>query len=149
MKRDFCDWTNGAMRNVDLKARGICLYGEPICRVFPDVAVEDYLDSIARDADWSYANILRGPDSGECSVPPYAVLNFCRVLAFIAHGQITSKAEGGQWGIEHLPQGYTPVIREALKEYTSSGTAGPVDAKLLKQFAIYARVAIQHKRGEN
>ena len=125
------------------KARGLCLVGEPIETVFPDVPAPDYLDSIAQDADWSYGNIMRGADLGTCAVPVYAVLNFCRVLAFIEQGLITSKREGGQWGLQALPPDYQSVIREALKEYAVSGTARPVDCQRLKAFAHYANNIIQ------
>jgi hypothetical protein len=127
------------------RARGICLYGEPINTVFPLVPDEYYMDSIVKDSDWSYANIMRGPDSGEGRVPAYGVLNFCRVLAFVEQGLITSKLEGGQWGIEQLPGEYKPIIQEALTEYKTSGSAKNVDLILLKQFAHYAKTIINYK----
>jgi hypothetical protein len=120
------------------RARGVCLYGAPVETVFPPIPVPAYLDSIAGDADWSYTNILRGPDEGTCRVPVYGVLNFCRVLAYVEVGVITSKAEGGQWGLEHTPLEYHPVIAEALNEYLQSGSGRAVDARRLKAFAGYA-----------
>jgi len=131
------------------KARGICLYGEAISAIFPDVPAKDYLDSIAQDSEWSYGNIMQGADEGKCAVPVYAVLNFCRVLTFIDQGLITSKTEGGRWASDNLPPEYKPVIREALKEYAVSGTSRPVDCQLLKQFAYYANGLIQQaNRGD-
>ena len=73
---------------VIIKNRGICLYGEPVTKVFPDVADEYYLKSIAQDFDWSYNNVINGQEDGTCSVPTYAVLNTCRVLAFIKYGLV-------------------------------------------------------------
>ncbi len=125
------------------QARGLCLYGEPIETLFPDVPAACYLDSLAQDAEWSCQNILRSADSGTCAVPVYAVLNFCRVLAFIDQGLITSKREGGQWALHALPSDYQPLIREALREYAISGTARPVDCQRLKAFAAYANALIQ------
>jgi streptomycin 3"-adenylyltransferase len=125
------------------KTRGVCLYGAPIAAVFPDVPPAYYLDSLAQDAEWSYQNIQRGADPGACAVPVYAVLNFCRVLAFIDAGMIASKREGGQWGMQQLPPEYRPLIREALREYATSGTSHPVDCALLKHFAHYANSIIQ------
>ncbi len=78
------------------KKQGIALVGKPASEVFPDVPKNDYLDSISKDSDWSYQNIMKGEGSGECSVPKYAVLNFCRVLAFIKGGLITSKKTGAE-----------------------------------------------------
>src|SRR3989338_392224 len=120
------------------KKRGICLYGEPIQSVFPDVQNKYYLKSIAQDFDWSYNNVVKGQENGTCRVPIYAVLNSCRVLGFINDGLITSKSEGGRWAIEHLPKEYTPVILEALNEYAEKSSSKEVDAKLLKQFMQYA-----------
>ncbi|MEO8392287.1 MAG: aminoglycoside adenylyltransferase domain-containing protein [Chloroflexota bacterium] len=128
------------------KARGLCLYGAPIDSIFPDVPAPYYLDSLAQDAEWSTQNIQRGADYGECPVPVYAVLNFCRVLAYIEQGVITSKREGGQWGLKNLAPEYKPVIQEALREYATSGTARPVDCHVLKEFAYYANAIIQQAR---
>jgi predicted nucleotidyltransferase len=131
-----------AAHMVITRARGICLYGKRIDRLFPAIPAEYYLDSIISDTNWSYANIMRGPESGEGWVPAYGVLNFCRVLAFTEQGLITSKLEGGRWAVDHLPQVYAPVIQAALQEYTTSGQKYDVDFKLLKQFASYAKWSI-------
>ena len=128
------------------QARGLCLFGAAIDAIFPDVPSQTYLASIAQDADWSYDNVMRGADAGICPVPVYAVLNFCRVLAFIEQGLITSKREGGRWALEALPSDYHPVIREALKEYAVSGTARSVDCQQLKAFAHYAHNIIEQSR---
>lgn len=116
----------------------IALHGISAQNTFPDVPPENYLDSIVKDAEWSYNNIMAGGDDGECRVPMYGVLNFCRVLAFIDDQQITSKRSGGEWALAHLPDAYKPVIQEALNEYTPTGSSKPVDCRLLKRFAAYA-----------
>jgi streptomycin 3"-adenylyltransferase len=120
------------------KARGVTLYGEPIDETFPEVPPQYYLDSIAKDSEWSFGCVDKGPDSGTCRVPPYAVLNFCRVLAFIQEGLITSKSEGALWGLRTLPQEYRPLIEEALQEYRVADSSKEVDAALLKRFAKFA-----------
>lgn len=125
-----------------IKNRGICLYGEPISSIFPDITDEDYLKSIAQDFDWSYNNIMRGQEDGTCRVPVYAVLNACRMLAFIKDSLIASKTEGGQWAIEYLPKEYTSVIHEACSEYAKKSSSKEIDAKLLKQFIQYAKKEI-------
>lgn len=128
-----------------IRHRGICLYGASRKEVFSEVPTSDYLDSIAEDARLSYQNIMGGPDEGQCLVPPYAVLNFCRVLAFIEQGLITSKREGGQWGIEHLSEAYRPIIQAASDKYTAADTADTValvDCAALKAFARYAMAII-------
>jgi predicted nucleotidyltransferase len=130
------------------RARGVCLLGEPIDAVFPAIHANAYLDSIVRDAEWSYENMRKGPDEGECAVPVYAVLNFCRVLAYVEQRLVTSKREGGQWGMEHLSATYRPVIQEALNEYAASGAAPPVDCALLKDFADAALAMIRRARAD-
>lgn len=136
--------TDLAAHFVIIKNRGICLYGEPVSSIFPDITDEDYLKSIAQDFDWSYNNVMRGQENGTCRVPTYAVLNACRVLAFIKNGLIASKTEGGQWAIEYLPKEYTSVIREAFNEYTKKSSSKEVDAKLLKQFIQYVKKEVSH-----
>jgi Aminoglycoside adenylyltransferase, C-terminal domain/Nucleotidyltransferase domain len=131
------------------RARGVCLYGEPIAVVFPEVPREAYLNSITVDSEDSYYQISRGVDAGECAVPVYGVLNFCRVLAFVEDGAITSKLEGGQWGLDHLPPEYRPIIKAALLAYTGADDSGAVDAKLLKQFARFAQARIDQATGRH
>lgn len=125
---------------VIIRKRGICLSGEPIAKIFPDVPKKFYLSSIIYDIEWSLNNIIaKGPDNGECAVPVYAVLNFCRVLAFIDQELVTSKLEAGQWGLKYLPKEYHFVIQEALNEYVESGTGKSVNASALKKFGDYVR----------
>ncbi len=120
------------------KQYGIALHGEAAENAFPDVPSENYLDSIAKDAEWSYNNIMAGGDEGVCRVPMYGVLNFCRVLAFIDDRQITSKRSGGKWALAHLPDEYKTVIQEALNQYNRTHSSKPINCRLLKRFATYA-----------
>jgi predicted nucleotidyltransferase len=125
-----------------IKRRGLCIFGKSIERVFADVPGEYYLASIALDSEESFANIQQKTGSGMCSVPMYAVLNFCRVLAFIDHGHITSKIEGAEWALYNLPDRYYPVIIAALEGYRSNDSPSSVDSRLLKDFASYANARI-------
>ncbi|MCK5583428.1 MAG: DUF4111 domain-containing protein [Elusimicrobiales bacterium] len=120
------------------KCRGLCVYGKSIDEVFAQVPKKYYLDSIALDSKDSFKNIQdkTGPD--KCIVPLYAVLNFCRVLAFIKEDLIASKNEGGAWGLENLPDIYHPIISAALLEYQKINSSEKVDPKLLKDFASFA-----------
>lgn len=120
------------------KKHGIVLLGKPIKDLFLDIPDKDYLDSIARDSKWSYNNIKDGPDRGKCGVPSYAVLNFCRVLAFTRARLVLSKINGAEWAIENLPSKYHPIIKEALNEYSKNGSSKKVNCRLLKQFAEYS-----------
>lgn len=125
------------------KERGICLYGEPITRIFPGVPREHFLDSLLRDAEWSYARIMQSSDD-EISLPTYGVLNFCRVLALIKVGLITSKLEGGTWALKNLPKEYGPLIEECMKEKAQSGSGKGFKASLAKKFARYAMTTIKN-----
>lgn len=120
------------------KARGVCLYGEPIANLFPDIPKEYYLKSITQDAEWSFGNLSQGPNEGTGRIPPYAVLNYCRVLAFIDEGLITSKREGGEWGLKNLSIQYHPLIQAALQEYAQTDSSEAIDLKLLKEFNVFA-----------
>jgi hypothetical protein len=48
---------------------------------------------------------------------------------------VFSKAEGGEWGLAHLPTGHHPVIRLALDNYASSTAEAPFDPAALAAFA--------------
>ncbi len=121
-----------------VKKRGLCVYGKSIEEVFIDIPREYYLDSIAKDSEESFQNIQSKTGNGECVVPNYAVLNFCRVLAFVQENLITSKVEGGEWALKNLPKKYCPIISAALQEYQNTGTSEKIDGQLLKDFAVYA-----------
>lgn len=145
--RDYCCGDDVdpdlAAHLVITKKRGICLLGKDIEDVFPEIPRKYYLQSIIQDSEWSFNNIARAPESGECDVPLYAVLNFCRVLAYIKDGLVASKREGGKWGIDSLPPEYGPLIEQALNRYESKVSAR-VQASLLREFAEYARSIYQN-----
>ena len=65
----------------------------------------------------------------------YLTLNLCRALAWRREGRILSKAEGGAWGLAHLPAGFHPLLRTALADYR--GETAAYDSAWLPQFARY------------
>ena len=117
---------------------GITLHGDDAQETFPHVPKKDYFDSIARDAKDNYDNVMTGADTGQCRVPKYAVLNFCRVLAYAQDEQITSKESGAQWALGNIPTEHHEVVQQALNEYQELGSSQPVDCAALKAFAEYA-----------
>ena len=121
------------------KVHGICLVGKPTQEVFFEIPKTYYLQSIIEDGIWCINNVLNGPDTGTCLVPTYAVLNFCRVIAYIHNKIITSKKSGGEWGMQNLPEVFHPVIQAALNEYTTQGEVEEVDTKILKNLALLAQ----------
>lgn len=105
---------------------GIALYGAPVADVFGPVPRAAYLDSILADVENAEADIL--------SDPIYYALNLCRVLAFARDGLCLSKADGGRWALERLPEEWHPLVSEALVCYASSQTMR-TSAETLVRFA--------------
>jgi predicted nucleotidyltransferase len=113
------------------RARGICLAGKPVAEVFPDVRRADYLDSIM--ADFEFARNLLADN------PIYAILNFCRIYAYLRDNIITSKDEAGVWALAHLPADYHPLIHAALDTYRNN-TPHTFNLAALTAFADYMEV---------
>ena len=105
---------------------GIALYGAPVADVFGPVPRAAYLDSILADVENAEADIL--------SDPIYYALNLCRVLAFARDSLCLSKADGGRWALERLPEEWHPLVYEALVCYASSPTMR-TSAETLVRFA--------------
>lgn len=100
-----------------MRQRGIVLWGDPIPTVFPDVPRADYLASIILDLRWAQQRL------GSASGLVYAVLNSCRVCAYLRNGRILSKDEGAVWALSRLPPEYAPLIRKALATYRGERVA--------------------------
>lgn len=112
-------WNDVRRRDPDLaahvttvRARGLCIFGQPIPECFPAVPAEDFVDAIAADLHWSQ-------DYLETNAT-YAILNACRILAFLDDGRVRSKDEGGVWGLTHLPTAHHPTIITALEDYRTN-----------------------------
>ncbi len=91
------------------KHRGICLYGKQIPEVFTDIPERYYIDSILSDIANSKEEITHNP--------VYYSLNLCRVLLYLKCHIISSKLEGGIWGIANLPQTYNQLLKTSVGEY--------------------------------
>jgi len=111
-----------------VRRRGRCLCGAPVGQVFGEIPAEDYFDSIRCDIAQAEEDIL--------SDPVYVVLNLCRVLAYKREKLILSKAEGGRWGMEKLPEGYRGLVGQALAGY-ENGTPVCPDERLAAEYAAY------------
>ena len=117
---------------VMVRRRGLRLYGRPIDEVFGEVAEADYWASIAGDARDILSRVAENP--------VYSILNLCRVLAFKRERLITSKAEGGIWGLNNLAPEYHPLIRQALHEYMATSPVNVAwNKERLDDFAGYVR----------
>jgi predicted nucleotidyltransferase len=122
-----------------IRARGLCLAGPPIERVFPPVPREQYVASIVND--------IQDAPEHVGGAPVYYVLNLCRVYAYLREGRICSKEEGGAWGARVLPDELRAVVRQALAAYRGTASEEPFDASLLDAFTGYLVQEIQTLRG--
>jgi len=118
------------------RTRGICLLGRNIQTAFPRVPSEDYLSSIESDMTWAIERI----DSD----PVYAVLNSCRVYAYVKDGIITSKEEGGIIGKEYLPKEFHPIIETAIDIYRGKKiSSNKINQNSVKELLEYIRTKIR------
>lgn len=133
--REYCTRMNGTDKDLAahftiIKKAGMTLWGDTIGTVFGDVPMADYLDSIQGDIEGAVEDILENP--------VYIILNLCRVQAFIRDGAVLSKAQGGRWGLDQLPEPYAPVIDAALQSYSSAEPfPSHVGTAQLQAFATY------------
>lgn len=108
--------------------RGECLYGASIKDIFADVPVQDYIDSIWNDIADAEEEITDNP--------MYLILNLARVLAYLKDGLVLSKKEGGEWGINHIPEMYHGLMQDAMREY-ADGVDITYEINLAKDYAGY------------
>jgi hypothetical protein len=130
-------WNAHVLKDPDLAAhititvhRGISLYGTPIAHVFPLVPRDDYLASILEDVKGALDDIMEDN-------PVYAILNTCRVYAFLHDGLICSKQEGGLWALAVVPKEIQPVIAMALEEYATAPQTTQFDSMVVAAFVSY------------
>lgn len=109
--------------------RGITLYGKPIREIFNPVDPTAYIKSILAD--------IEDADKGIVDQPIYYSLNLCRVLLYLREGVISSKKEGGEWGLITLPSRYHALIQQSLDHYSSLSDETGHDLNLLRDYAHY------------
>lgn len=97
------------------RAVGIALAGPAPQDLFAPVPEDDYLDSIWQDVENAAEDVIRDP--------VYILLNLCRVLAYAREGLVLSKAGGGEWGLQTLPEKDRPMLSRALECYRTGGKA--------------------------
>lgn len=113
---DYCRSMNGtdpdlAAHFTVIHAVGITLCGLPVQELFGKVPACDYLSSLRYDVE-NAAEEIR-------TFPVYIILNLCRIAAYVQEGAVLSKKQGGEWGREHLPEKFHPLISNALDAYTA------------------------------
>ncbi len=131
-------WGERTHRDPDLAAhvgmtanRGICLYGEPIPDVFPQVPAEHFIASIME--------VFDSEEQLMADDPVYFVLNACRAYAYLLEGHVYSKDEGGVWALRVLPEEHRELVTRALEIYRRGGRDVPLDRAALRPFAEYTQ----------
>lgn len=88
---------------------GVCVYGQPIKEVFPEVPEHDFWQSLSNDIDDYDFNAYNSK---------YFVSNILllgRILSYKIEKRILSKYDGGLWSIDHVPEQYRYIVENALK----------------------------------
>jgi streptomycin 3"-adenylyltransferase len=96
--------------------------------VFPPIPAADYRSSILSDFKWAGEHLDESP--------LYAVLNACRVLAYVKEGKICSKQQAGEWATQELPAERATIIRAALEAYSRNGRLPGVSREMLRAFIV-------------
>jgi len=124
---------NTIKRDYDLSAyitvihtRGVCLWGEAVDVVFPEVPLADYADSILSDVEWINERMFQ--------IPVYTILNLSRVYAFLKESLLLSKAEGAEWALIHLETKWHSLIEKALHSYHSESASPTFSDTDVKSF---------------
>jgi streptomycin 3"-adenylyltransferase len=109
--------------------RGICLYGRPIKEIFKPIPEKDYIDSLLYDVESISENINKDPI--------YGILNLCRVLYYLEERTVSSKEEGGVWGLKNLPEKFRGLIEKTLLSYRGALEDTDWDNEKLLEFVSY------------
>ena len=104
---------------------GIALCGPAARMVFAPVPREMVFASVWQDVASARESIH--------SDPVYTILNLCRTLAFARDGRMRSKAAGGAWGEENVPE-FATLIRAARRAY-EGGEPFAAESAALSAFA--------------
>lgn len=113
-----------------MHASGQVLCGPAINDVFAPVPAAIYWQGLLFD-------VVDAPTM-MCTQPMYTTLNLCRVLAYQREHLILSKADGGIWGLAHVPQQYRPLVKQALDDYQDQ----PGSRYLMTQTQPFAQWAL-------
>jgi streptomycin 3"-adenylyltransferase len=117
--------------------RGICLYGKPIKEIFKPIEDKYFLKSILNDVETAIEDIK--------IKPIYTILNLCRVLYYLKEGVISSKREGGEWGIKTLDNKYTEIVSICTEKYLNNTKRLNIDNDILREFVHYMRTEISNQ----
>ncbi|WP_236013414.1 aminoglycoside adenylyltransferase domain-containing protein [Paenibacillus glycanilyticus] len=115
--------------------RGRTLWGVPIPELFKPVESIHYIQSILGDISEASKGII--------DLPVYYSLNLCRVLLYLREGEVSSKQEGGEWGLRVLPSKHHAILRACLDDYMGQGNLSERDERPFIEFAEYMQAEIK------
>lgn len=107
--------------------RGKLLYGKSLKDICKPIDRKYFVASIYSDVKDSKENIVNNP--------VYVVLNLCRVIYYLQEEILSSKKEGGEWGLQSLPEYFHPIIRECLDRYSGVDEEIELDSQQLMHFS--------------
>ena len=115
--------------------RGIALYGRSLREIYRPIDKHYYIASILHDIESSKQEIIDNQ--------VYFTLNLCRVLFFLKEGKVSSKKEGGEWGVKVLPHEYQRLVGKCLDEYIGVVQKSEINNQIFLDFADYMLNEIQ------
>lgn len=95
-----------------IKKYGICLYGQPIMDVFPEVPEADFRSSILNGVDYGASALM--------SNPVYGILTLCRIYSYLELNDILTKREAGLWALAKIPDHLKYIVESAVEVYEGS-----------------------------
>jgi hypothetical protein len=117
------------------RARGRALLGRAPTEILPQLPRATVLDAILQDtlsADYGVA------DLNNVENPSNAILNACRMFAFLREDRLLSKDEGALWASINLPWRYASLAARALEQYRS-GRVPVYDPAELTRLGAYVQ----------
>lgn len=92
-----------------LNQNGICIYGESIDKVFPNISPEIFWESISNDIDNYKFDAYK---------PRYFVSNILilgRILSYKKEKKVLSKYDGAYWMLKYVPIRFQYIVENAIK----------------------------------
>ncbi|MBP0726585.1 DUF4111 domain-containing protein [Bacillus sp. RG28] len=92
-----------------------------------------------------YLNDIETASENCTSRPVYTILNLCRVLYYLKEGVISSKKEGGVWGIKTLDNKYTEIVLICTEKYLNNTKNLNIENDILIEFIHYMKTEISNQ----
>jgi hypothetical protein len=122
---------------VDVRERGVTLYGPAPGSMFGPVPWHAYINALEADFQWARGHVE--------DMPIYAVLSACRVLHGTTSRTISAlnKDEAAVWALGTVPRMYHSIINDALQLYR--GTKSIDDVVLVERDVIAFREYVRER----